>query len=283
MTSNRKRNFIFTLLGIIFLVGTAYVLSNLEDWKEDYKKAKIYKAEKEKFISLCLGTKNYDNQPSALFIRVMDCVHRNSVHKMDERFKALFKEGRHAYLNRINSSLSSTKKNTEKPHMECSTRSKTMSDILRYLGYDAYSVALTEPKDNFPDHVIVNVHNPITQKDEIYDPTHNMYIKDMRNNELQGIENILTLPAESILFCSPENGCEKSLISPEGTFQTGRLPEYHGIAYLRVYEDRKGPLLYNPDRFDPDKIRDVWGEQKSYCAVHPDHCEKRQMVKSPSL
>ena len=270
------------MLTLIFLVAIFYVVSNFEDWKEDYRKAELYKAEKDKFISMCLGTENYENQPSALFAKIMDCVHENSVHAIDEEFRALFKQGRHAYLNRINSNLSTTETDVTKPHMECSTRSKTIADILRYMGYEAHEAALAKDEDNFPDHVVVNVRNPMTDLNEMYDPTYNIFVKTTDTSVIQSVENLLLQPFEKLLFCNPAGDCDTNLMSQNGNFNTDILPPYYGIAYMRVYEDPKGPLLYNPDRFDPDKIRDVWGEKKSYCDVHPDHCKRRKMVKSPS-
>lgn len=174
--------------------------------------------------------------------------------------------------------------NVERPHMECSARSRTMADILRHMGYEADEAVIAADRKGYLDHVVIDVWHPDLQKMMMFDTTYNVYVKDSRSGDILGLREILETPLENLIYCEPDGTC-----SPDnGTRRVGNrgvklahLPPYYGNAFLYSYNDdesKRGPVLYNPKRFNMDGQQEVEGEMMTYCEKRPDWCAAKGVV-----
>lgn len=95
------------IIGIIIIIAViAGILTLQNKVRKSYKKSEtlaIYNAEKDKFIAGCFGDNKQSLPHTDIFIRVLECVHKNSIHAIDDEFWADIKIGRHAFLTKIKS------------------------------------------------------------------------------------------------------------------------------------------------------------------------------------
>ncbi len=106
-------------------------------------------------------------------------VHANSVHKIDEEFRAKWGTG-----DLEKDFLRYLKKQSSVPaKMECSARSAMAADILRYAGFDVRQVVVYNVTTGLNSHTFIDVLNPETNKWETQDPDFNIYWRNAKTRE----------------------------------------------------------------------------------------------------
>jgi len=107
-------------------------------------------------------------------------VNDHSVHKIDKAFRA--NQGRPASF--LAGILAHAKGMAAKPiHMECSTRTGAMGQILKALGYDTRVIAIFNSRTNLRSYSFLEVMNPHTKRWETQDADYDIYWRNKSSGE----------------------------------------------------------------------------------------------------
>lgn len=187
-------------------------------------------------------------------------VHANSVHNIDSMFWDDFKHKPRT----LDKFLAFAKgQSSERPHMECSTRSKLLMPLIHRAGYEAHMVDLFRYDEEYRSHVVVEVKNPENGQWEIYDPTYQIFWRNDKTGERAGIQEMVEEKEFHFTPCHDEKRCgfnREDADWPPGE----KLKSYFGYA-VRMDDEGSGYRVFNnPNRFDVTKPPQ--GASKTFCA-----------------
>lgn len=265
-----------------FIIVLIYGLYRLGDKAYRlYEKAQITVEMSDKYKSFanqCLGDINPENH-SLVLDTLRDCVHQNSKHSMDDEFYAIArKAGKGVLANRSYAEevikYAKGKRDT-RPHLECSKRARTLTSLYNALGYKARHIRVSAYAANFPDHVLSEVYNPQTQDWEFQDPSFNVHIKNIKSQKRLSLKELIQTDNSELVPCQFKNNCGWKQYTHDGYFHTNGILNLTGIAFLGSYDDiRRGPLIYNPEKFPIENPISYDDKDYTYCDLRPRHCKK---------
>ena len=203
--------------GFILVIASALILAIgwwLGSWIVEQKRSQRNDAALRQLISLMAIPE--EAGPATKFDIARRFIHRHSRHKSDAAFEKmlgrgdLFAEGMLAHA---------LGRSSEPVHVECSTRSSLMANVLRRLGYKARIAYVfdTDPKKkdgNVPSHTFLDVYNPDTGKWESHDPDYDVFWRSVHD----GARISIFEAPENLAEIEPCNQtrCDWDLVSDEG-------------------------------------------------------------------
>lgn len=218
------------------------------------------------YASIATACLKQNTDPAAHIADVLrDCVHDNTVFAMDREFYATWKHPdvmAQAVLDYMHGARST------KPHFECSTRSGLLIGLLRSQGLTARDVIVVKDELTFPDHVMVEVWDPVSGEWEAQGPTYNNYYIEKKTGERLSVEEMLTLSLDDVVPCFGPGTCGWGLISDE-KLKLSNMPAYLGAMVVKN-DAGDWQLKINPRRFDPHQ--EIQGQ--SYCEKREKHCHE---------
>lgn len=190
---------------------------------------------------------------------LMAFVHNNSVHNIDDEFWDDFRN-KPRTLDKLLAHAKGESK--ERPHMECSTRSKLLLPLIRKAGFEAHMVDLFMYKPQYDSHVVVEVKNPDTGLWEVYDPTYKIHWKNQNTNARASMRDLVFTPNFPFTPCLDEIRCgygrtDHAFPVPE------KVEGFFGLAVLMDDEGQGSVQLNNPERFDLNQKPE--GGDKVFC------------------
>lgn len=135
--------------------------------------------------------------------RIRSFINDHSRHLMDGEFYAMHGDrGGNSYLEKI---IAHAKGETSDPaHMDCSTRSIVMRNLLMRLGYEVRILSVFDTADTSKSHTFLDVKDPATGKWQTQDPDFDLYWVSTRTGERVSLaEQSGDLAA--IVPCSPSH------------------------------------------------------------------------------
>lgn len=160
------------------------------DYLESARRAEIYD------LSAVDKAKGFHAKMDTL----MAFVHNNSVHNIDDEFWDDFRN-KPRTLDKLLAHARG--ESTEKPHMECSTRSKLLLPLARKAGFEGHMVDMFKYHPEYLSHKVVEVKNPETGLWELYDPTYQIFWKNEKTGGRASIHD-LVMEEGPFLPCMPK-------------------------------------------------------------------------------
>ncbi len=276
MTKHQTRRFIKLTLVTLVTIAFIYGLYRASDkgyrvYGEYIAKEKI-RSDYIKFVDSCLTEKDRSDHDVVLD-SLRHCVHLNSVHTVDKEFHSTAKEGLFAFEKKV---FSYSKGELEKkPHLECSTRSILLTDLYRELGYKARKILLVKRGDNFLEHIVTEVLNPLTKQYEIQDPSYDVHLKSLSTNHKLSIHEAIQLSENDFVPCNINNDCSWGIVSPDKKSAAKNIKPYFDLSYTNWNNKKQGQLIFNSKKFSPYDLFLNGGVEMSYCDKRPQHCKKK--------
>lgn len=256
-----QRNIRLLILAALGLTALGFAIDEgLDYWKKRQNQA-AYEA-------ILPYTKVAD---AASFDAEMDAlrsfVNTHSLHKIDALFKSYWRDSREIARRTLAYAKGET---TEKPHLECSTRSGMMGSFTKALGYRTRSVSVYGVQDGLLlSHTFLEIQNPETQQWQVQDPDLDLYYKVAATGARASIHDLIAQEIEDIIPCNSSGACGWDIVSPED-FPATKMHKYMGLASVNDYQVKDRPLLVNTRRFDLDKPVTYRKADAPYC----QHLEK---------
>ena len=167
---------ILIALGVVLFAIVAYFVGRYTlDWMADQKFEQALQEKNLQILELS-GLSGIDTYPE-FADRARAYVHDNSQFKMDDEFNSIWPDKIKLAQAFIDGQQGKRK---DLPHMECSTRSNILADLLVLKGYKVRNVVLYSPERNLSNHRLIEMKNPETGRWEAIDVTYNIY---WRNKE----------------------------------------------------------------------------------------------------
>lgn len=275
MRINKRKILKYSLLSLLIVALGYGVYRFVDKGYRVFQSVKIKNAMIERYESfekICLQGIDRNNHSMVLDM-MRHCVHKNSLHRIDEEFYALGEQGEHAYAENVIQYAEGKLKKL--PHLECSMRSITLTSVYRELGYKARNIIVARHAPKFPDHVVTEVYNPQTADWEMQDASYDIHMKDKKSAKRLNASDAVKLPYEDYNPCNIDGYCGWDIVSFDKTSSADRLKLFWGMAFLGSYDDvKRGPLIYNPDKFAIEVSYTIGEKDISYCDKRPRHCKK---------
>lgn len=181
--------------------------------------------------------------------RLLAFVHENSVHKIDGEFWDDFRNKPRTLDKFV---AYAKKKSMEKPHMECSTRSKLLLPLVRKAGFEAHMVDMFKHTPGFDSHTAIEVKNPATGDWEFYDPTFQIYWKNDKTGQRASVEDLVMNKQAHFTPCHAEGACGYNVKGHDQPADRDVF-DYFGYA-VRMNDDGMGyEVFHSPERFSLDQ------------------------------
>lgn len=191
-------------------------------------------------------------------------VHANSVHKIDDEFRAKWKTGglEEDFLKHL-------KKESPVPaKMECSARSAMAADVLRYAGYHVRQVVVYNVTTGLNSHTFIDVLNPETDKWETQDPDFNIYWRNAKTKERVSYAEVVSdFTAFEPCF---DHGCGWDLKDAAGR-DFDRFLNGYKIVSLIDRKTKKRFSVHAPD-IDPNAVYEHKGVKGTFCEHVRKNC-----------
>ncbi len=199
-------------------------------------------------------------------------VHDNSQHNMDEEFYAAWPDKikvAQIFVDGLE------EKRTDLPHMECSTRSNTVAQMLHTLGYETRNIVLYSSENNLANHRIIEVRNPESGQWEAHDVSYNIYWRNKENKQRVSLAEVGAAPDEHEP-CNPEKcGWNAKTIDHHGPDEEMHDPrELRNLLGIIAIHDQKSGLriaLYSMG-VDPARLYTMEGRQGTFCDFFGKNC-----------
>ena len=190
-------------------------------------------------------------------------VNDNSIHKIDEAFRATHASGSFpaSVLNYA------TGVSAEPPHMECSTRSNLMAGMLRSLGYRTRIVVVFDTDTNLQSHTFIDVMNPTTELWESQDADYDIYWR--RNGDRISVVDY-SEEIDKIEPCGRSN-CGWNHTSREG-FKAKKLRNYIDIVSVTDKHAEKRFSRYT-SRANLSRIYIKGSNRGTFCEIEAKRCD----------
>jgi hypothetical protein len=155
-------------------------------------------------------------------------------------------------------------------HMECSTRTSLMSNILRTLGYETRVVAIFNSNENLSSHSFLEVMNPETGRWETQDAQLDVYWRSKGSGERVSLADA----AEDLDAVEPcgRSRCGWDLENREGS-KVKRMRQFLDIISL-TQKDRDLRYALYTSRANLNRIYTKDGKRGTFCEVRAKHCRQ---------
>jgi len=199
--------------------------------------------------------------------KVRAFINDNSIFSVDESFWK-----NKEYPSSFAAGLLAYSKGTasEPAHMECSTRTNLMSEILQKLGYDTRVVAVFDTDETLTSHSFLEVMDPGTGRWETQDPQLDIFWR----NKVSGERVSLADAAEGLDSVEPcgRIRCGWDLENREGS-KVARMRRFLDIISLTRKERGLRYALYT-SRADLNRIYVKDGRRGTFCEVQAKRCRQ---------
>ena len=260
MSNDHKK--LVTLSGVFLAVIAAGYFGLA--WLKDVRDSSVY-ALQIKTIRTASGIDKTDDFHKRLD-RLRVFINKNSQHKEDAEFYSLWRDKTKmagAFVDYLE------KRRTDKPHMECASRSGLMAAVLQSKGYHTRSLDahFVEKDGKLISHVLLDVWNPHTKTWETQDPEYDVYWKDRKTGARTSMA--VSGAGKTVIPCNAA-GCGWSIQSREGN-HASKLKKL--TAYMAVTDRAAKERLtfYRPD-IKPDIKMSRDGKSGTYCDVIGKNC-----------
>jgi len=196
---------------------------------------------------------------------VRNFVYRNSIHKIDEKYYR-YNSDHKALSDQMISFANQTSPSA--PHMECSTRSRTMKYILKNVGIEARKIDVYAPENDFASHVFLEVRDPETDEWHIQDPDHNLSWIVSKTSKRANVEDLIKLNISQLQLCAGID-CNKQKTKTKER----KLSPYYGLAFFKNEKKDQKITLWNKKKFPPRTTLEIDTKQKTICDFRKELCE----------
>lgn len=258
-----KRNRLFIGLAVLLLLVLAFAVPAIVSEIDDRNEMRAASRSLKQLSEICL--QRYPaTTASEKFKSLRHCIYVNSVFNVNKGNSKLWED----HDKMADWTLDyAEKERSVPPPMECSYRSGTLVTMLRALGYDARDIVITQDEDNFPDHVVISVFNPETQKWEVHDASYDVEFLSLEDRKPLGIKRMLRFGTDKFEPCNFEGKCGwNQKTSEDFDLQFNR--KYWNVAWIKAKN-----TMYVSNHFDVNKKRMVKGEEMSYCEFRKKWCK----------
>lgn len=203
--------------------------------------------------------------PSVVFDRARMFVNDHSTHNIDAAFFALWRAPERvatAVLAHAQGHL------TEKPHLECSTRTHVLSGILRTLGFATRQVVLYDHTRQLASHTLLEVLNPQTQRWEIEDPDYDIYWRHKASGKRASITAVVAAPEQ-------HEPCGRAQCGWDQPSSEGQTPEFlRPYLHLASIIDKERPrrVSFYHAEFDPAQQFTYAERTGTFCELLRKNC-----------
>lgn len=198
--------------------------------------------------------------------KVRTFINDHSVHKIDKAFRA--NQGRPASF--LAGILAHAKGMAAEPiHMECSTRTGAMGQILKALGYDTRVIAIFNSRTNLRSHSFLEVMNPHTKRWETQDADYDIYWRSKSSGERISLADSARF-VDKIEPCG-RNECGWGHASREG-IKANKVIDYLDIVSITAKEKALRFALYT-SRAELNRTYSKRRKQGVFCEVEAKRCK----------
>ena len=248
------------LAGIFLVGGLGWFLA---DAARERRMAKLTGAHVREIVSMLALAPDFHQQLDGVRIFIND----HSKQKVDEAFRA--NQGNSAAF--AAGVVGHAKNPSLEPiHMECSTRSNLMANVLQTMGYTTRIVAIFNTRTNLSSHSFLEVMNPETERWETQDPTFDIYWRRKESkerislvDEAEGIEDIEPCGRDS---------CGWDHVSREG-IKAAKLRTYLDVISVTDKQRAIRYALYT-SRADLERIYTKARKRGTFCEVEAKRCKQ---------
>ena len=255
----------FLLFGIIlYTVFVIVAYKETDDYLDNREKTYVY-------APLLENSKiaEYDD----FYVKIdalRQLVFNNSIHKIDKKFFRYERDHKSlakmmlAYMNG---------ETDERPHMECSLRSRIMRKMLDIMAIESRTIVATSNKKNFVDHVFVEVFNPKDRTWHVQDPDHNLtwYIKD--SGKRASVKDLSIESIDNLVPCFDAENCPFENFTENQVKKLETLSPYLGFLDFKDEKIDEMIAYNNPAKFSLDQKIEMSGNiQNTLCEAKPKKC-----------
>ena len=258
-------------VAVVAYFGARYGMDKYKDYLSDKEyAAKIDTIDAHMFYPL-------KENSHMTFDRIHAFVRDNSQHKIDDEFRANWSD-RMKLADAFIAGLEG--KRSDKPHMECSTRSNLLAALLAKKGYRTRNVVMYSPEENLRNHRIIEVLNPETKHWEAYDVTYDVFYKNIKTGARASAAAVGAMPDDH-QPCNTKGRCGWNLVADSGE-KARALRNYLKIITINDPETNLRLTLHAPDTV-PDRIYKTPNGNGTFCDVFPKNCQQGFMPYAEGL
>ncbi len=206
--------------------------------------------------------------------RVRDFIYKNSTHKIDDVFYSHWKDVPLMLEKVKNYAVSEPQVPEKAPHLECSTRSTLIREVLHEMDIRTRSVSVYRQTKGYPGHTFLEVFNPETQRWAVQDADFNIFWRKNDNGQRASIEDLIREPIENFTPCKFDGQCGDGQIEARTTERMPDLVTRFAVASIIDKDAGYRPLLVNTNRFDLEKKIKVGDEMLTYCQHMAKNCRQ---------
>ena len=188
-----------------------------------------------------------DLKGTAVVRAVMDFVHDNSEHNIDDEYYSYFGK----YIKYYKMLLAVKRGESDhKVHLSCGPRSLLMVQLLDSFGiYGRVVQIFSDQFEGVEGHRLVEVKNPETNSWELWDPDTNFVFMDKKSGERVDVMRLVFSDIESVV---PVRGKDKGWDVVEAA---QKKSYYKSVMFESNQTGQADPtIIVNKDRFDLDKV-----------------------------
>jgi hypothetical protein len=257
LTALRKKIALFLTAAFLFIV-VYFAIQNSPNIQQDKKShetlvLEIYKASRLSEIS-------------DFHLRIDSArrfVNGNSVHTIDDEFYSKWHKPamKQDFLDYV------TNKSGKQPHMECSTRSDLLENLLQQSGYKTRRIVVYNTSRNLTSHTFIDVWNEEAGHWETQDPDFDIYWRDKHTKSRVPYEEVIS----DFTAYEPCSGkaCGWHIKDPDDRSMDRFRSAYKIVSVL---DGEKRYARFSSDT-DPQALYSWNGRQGTFCAVNKDLCQ----------
>ena len=194
-------------------------------------------------------------------------VHANSIHKIDAEFRSYWGDD-YRIIELFQNKVSGVSKTG--PHLECSSRTGILRQLLTLLHYDMRTIAVYKLEDGFPSHVFLEVKNPKDDSWSVADPDFDIFWRINATSKRASIHDLVSLPFSAFEPCLNNKQCGWHIINDEGR-KTAQVKNALNYAVVTDDKDERGIVMN--DAFDLKAKRKASdGKLETFCQATPKNC-----------
>ena len=205
---------------------------------------------------------------------VRDFVYSNSQHEVDDEFYSHWEDVPLMLRKVRDYAVSMPQKPEDAPHLECSTRSTLIREVLHDMGIRTLSVSIYRQTRGYPGHTFFEVYNPDDKRWEVQDADFNIFWQRNEDGKRASIHDLMARSIDAFTPCSFDGECGKGGIPARTTNRMFDLETRFGVASIIDKDAGYRPLLVNTERFDLDKKIEVGDEMLTYCQHMAKNCRQ---------
>lgn len=194
--------------------------------------------------------------------KVRTFINDHSVHKVDKAFWVNH-GNRDIFLAGLLAHAQGTA--AERIHMECSTRTTAMGDILKALGYDTRVIAIFNSRSNLQSHSFLEIMNPKTKRWETQDADYDIYWRSKSSGERISL-------ADSAQFVDDIEPCGRSDCGWSYARRAEKLIHYLDIINITAKEKALRFAMYT-SRADLNRVYSKGQKRGTFCEVEAKRCK----------